>query len=105
MLTYRHGLVLPHTVKCHRCGARFTGRVVQEGPRWAIHLRCGHVKTAGWTMPPEELKKRGLVQTEPPKDPRAEWIKKQEEEDRKREAHEIMEHLKRRGHMTRDLYL
>ncbi len=56
-------------------------------------------------MPPEELRKRGLVQTETPVDPRKIMAKRQQDEDRERETRERGEHLLRYAHMTRPKYL
>lgn len=103
MLTYRHGLRLKG-VMCHRCSAKRDGTVKLEGPRWSIHLDCSHVKTAGWTMPPEELRKRGLVQTQTPIDPRAVSKKRQEQEDKERAIREHEEFVRKNDGFTRSRY-
>ena len=56
---WKHGD--PITDVCARCGGRMSGRIHLSGPRWEIHFECGHKKVAGWTRPPEELTRQGLV--------------------------------------------
>lgn len=102
-IIYRHGLRL--TTLCPRCSTRVGGTLKREGPRWALHRDCGHVKTMGWTMPVEELRKRGLVTTETPIDPRAVAAQKQKEEDIERAIKEKTEHEKRKEEFTKGKYL
>lgn len=102
-VVYRHGLRL--STFCPRCGIKRGGTVKREGPRWAIHRDCGHVKTAGWTMPVDELRKQGLVTTETPIDPRAVAAQKMREEDKLRETKERYEHEKRKDEFTKGKYL
>lgn len=103
-LVYRHGKKLK-AVRCHRCSADFAAIIKREGPRWALHLSCGHVKTAGWTMPPEELRRRKLVETQTPIDPRAVSNKRQEQEDKERERLEREAYERRKENLTRSKYL
>ena len=102
-LVYKDGLKLP-SVMCHRCGAKKAGTVKREMAAWRIHLSCGHVKHAGWTKPPEQFRKEGLVLTETPVDPRIERDKKAKADDEALEQEERFNYLVRSDEFSNSRY-
>lgn len=56
---------------CPWCDVRRPGRIVRENFRWRCLLKCGHVRSnIGFTLPPEELERKGYINQKGSEDPR-----------------------------------
>lgn len=61
-ILYTHGKIIKGAY-CSFCGARRTGTIIKERFRWLIRMReCGHLGFRGYTMPPEELERLGILE-------------------------------------------
>lgn len=56
---------------CSWCDCRRKGRMIRETFRWRCILSCGHVRAnIGFTLPPEELERKGYINQPFTEDPR-----------------------------------
>lgn len=55
---------------CPWCDVRRSGRCVKETYKWRVILKCGHVINRGYTLPPEELERKGYINQKGTEDPR-----------------------------------
>ena len=46
---------------CNKCGAQRDGVYFREGYDARAKLTCGHERNLGYTLPPEELEREGLM--------------------------------------------
>lgn len=76
---FSHGKVIENGFFCPWCDCHRTGRIVKETYRWGVILKCGHVRRKiGYTLPPEELERKGFINYKGTEDPRYTARKKQE---------------------------
>lgn len=56
---------------CPWCDARRSGRIIRETYRFSVVMSCGHVRRkVAYTLPPEELERKGYVNQKGTEDPR-----------------------------------
>lgn len=97
---FRTGLKLDG-FHCSFCDARRSGRVFQEGARWMVKLKCGHLSFKGWVRDPGELEREGLVNPKTDRDPRIASNQRSREEEQLREVTEKLEYeMRKAGYPT-----
>lgn len=75
---FTHGKIIKNAFYCAWCDCQRTGRVVKELFRWRVIMKCGHVRAnVGFTLPPEELERKGYINQKGSEDPRFTAKKKQ----------------------------
>lgn len=67
---YMHGKKLGGFF-CDKCGFYTDGTVIRERYRWSVRADCGHMLQRGYVLPVDELQRRGYVNYETKRDPRA----------------------------------
>lgn len=76
---FRHGKVIENGFFCPWCDCYRTGRIIKETYRWRVRMNCGHVRAnVGFTLPPEELERKGFINYQHSEDPRYTAKKRQD---------------------------
>ena len=73
---YAHGKWIDG-VYCAYCDRQRRGQIIRECFRWRVRLVCGHMVNRGFTLPIEELERKGLINYAFSEDPRLTAKKKQ----------------------------
>jgi hypothetical protein len=68
---FSHGKILKDVFWCPWCDMRRTGRLIRDLYMWRVRMACGHVRAnLGFTMPYEELERKGYINQNIGPDPR-----------------------------------
>ena len=77
-IIYAHGKIVKDNFYCPWCDRKRTGKIIHECYKWRVNLSCGHVVNRDYTLPVQELERKGLVnQPNKSEDPRFTAKKKQ----------------------------
>ena len=65
-------------MSCNFCDFKTEGVIYREEYRWMMKLKCGHNRMMGYTLPPDELERRGYINQDFERDPRAVMAEQEE---------------------------